>query len=274
MGFLMVSVSEVIDNYDGMITRAQASAIANNGNDFAAKLGADDITSIKALSEFFSMLGRQGAPLLGKQNEKAYTVNVQDRIYRVFNPVEYVINGRQNTKRTIVLGSEGSTMKFNIKGKLSDFIDANAFERGDMVIVKNAVLDTSTGELSSISSTMINKVMPSTIMPIYDYSTLREGMKNIDIVGKVLELGPVRYVNRLTGSGQIAVVDAILSDMSSTIKASLWGSSATLTAKLNVGDFIKIEFCNIIARNGSLEIYASDLSRVVSNKLFERKMHP
>ncbi|MGC9190356.1 MAG: hypothetical protein ACP5FR_00370 [Candidatus Micrarchaeia archaeon] len=172
----MVSVSEVIDNYDGMITRAQASVIASNGNDFAAKLGADDITSIKALSEFFSMLGKQGAPLLGKQNEKAYTVNVQDRIYRVFNPVEYVVNGRQNTKRTIVLGSEGSTMKFNIKGKLSDFIDANAFERGDMVIVKNAVLDTSTGELSSISSTMINKVMPSTIMPIYDYSTLREGM--------------------------------------------------------------------------------------------------
>jgi hypothetical protein len=269
----MVSVSDVIDSYDGMITKAQAAAIVDNSNGIAGKQGTEDITTIKALSEFFSMIVKQNMPLLGKQSSKAYKTNIQDHIYRIFNPVEYALNGRQNVKRTIVLGSEGSTMKFNIKGKLSDFIDSNAFERGDMVIVKNAVLDTSTGELSSISSTMINKVMPSTIIPIYDYSTLKEGMKNIDIVGKILELGPIRYVNKLSGSGQIAVVDCMLSNMSDTIKASLWGSSATITAKFNVGDFMKIEFCNVIKRNNSLEIYASDLSRVVSNKLFERKIH-
>jgi len=259
---LMSATEELIDKYSGMITTKQAeSIIENNAGDDSGKI--PETISVKSLLEFLN--NKNSA--LGIR-----TVNVQDYIYRIFNPFTYSYSNRQGKSRSLVLGSEGSTIKLNLAGKASDFIDIGKFERGDLVLMKNLLLDSTGSELNSGSSTIISRINPAPARStISDYSLLKEGLKNIDVLGKLIEMNPIRYINSSDGSGQIAVTDCVISDMNNTANVSLWESSALATAGMNVNDFIKIEFCSVRFRN-RIEIYASNLSRIVSGKGFANRL--
>ncbi|MGC8652197.1 MAG: hypothetical protein ACP5UH_03030 [Candidatus Micrarchaeia archaeon] len=265
-------ISGIIDAYGGMITRAQAMDV-EGGRTGRATAG---ITTVAAFLAFVNAKDpRIGGKLFsGAQSGMAYTANIQDRLYRIFNPVTTVYGTKQQERRTVVLGSEGSTIRMELRGRLSEYIDANVFERGDLVMVRNASYDEASGALIGVQSTVISKIMPAQDSAITDYSRLSAGMKNIDVVGKIVEIGPIRYVSRLSGSGQIAVADCVISDMERSVGMSLWGSSALATSKLNVGNFIKVEFCSAVRKNDTVVIYANEFSRIVSSKVFEGRLRP
>ncbi|MCL4373763.1 MAG: hypothetical protein M1360_02680 [Candidatus Marsarchaeota archaeon] len=269
--------STVIDAYGGMITRKQAQGITDGriaGNEDEKQ--SRDITTVAALLSFISAKEQRAGSRLFPESASSstYTASIQDRIYRIFNPIASMLGSKQQERRTIVLGSEGSTIRLELRGRLSQYIDSNVFERGDLVMVRNAAYDNTLGALVAMQSTVISKIMPAQDGAITDYSKLREGMKNIDIIGKLMEIGPIRYVSRLGGSGQVAVSDCTLSDLEGSISISLWGSSALVTSRLNINDFVKVEFCSTVQKSGALSIYANEFSRVVASKTFEGRMRP
>jgi hypothetical protein len=97
-------------------------------------------------------------------------------------------------------------------------------------------------------------------------------MKNIDIIGKVVEISPIRHVSALSNGDAIAVAGCVLSDLSNTVGVSLWESSALATASMHVNGFAKIEFCSSRVRNEKIEVYANNLSRVVVGKSFAGRL--
>ena len=153
-------------------------------------------------------------------------------------------------------------MKLGLQ-RLSPLMDSAAFERGDTVLVSNALLDLRNGELKEGEGTSMSRFAPTKMESIVDYSVLTEGMKNVDIIGKIAETSPVRQVNALSNGSTIAVADCVISDLDRTISVSLWESSALAIANAHVNDFVKIEFCSTRIRNEKIEVYASNLSRVV-----------
>ncbi|MGI0133747.1 MAG: hypothetical protein ACREBW_02155 [Candidatus Micrarchaeaceae archaeon] len=253
----MATVEEVVDKFTGMITPGQAQELIDSGS-YARHTQNKDITSVQALLEFISTnRGRQPAQL--------YTVNIKDTVYRVFNPV--------SRKRIAVLGKEGETAKLSLSGRLSDEMDTACVERGDTIIVKSAVLDAVAGELRTDKDTSISKVSSNGFINcITDYSALRDGMRNIDVLGKLAEIGEIRHVNRLGNGGQVPVVDCVISDNRNTARLSLWESSALLVAGLNVNDIVKVEFCSVRINDGKVEIYANSLSRLLSGNALASRL--
>ncbi|MEM1582370.1 MAG: OB-fold nucleic acid binding domain-containing protein [Candidatus Bathyarchaeia archaeon] len=67
---------------------------------------------------------------------------------------------------------------------------------------------------------------------------LRDGMRKVDLVAKVLEISePREVISRF--SGQVfKVADAIIGDETDTIKLSLWNEQID---RVNINDTIKIE---------------------------------
>jgi hypothetical protein len=264
----MSTAEEVMDRFSGMITREQAAALESGGDpDEAACSRAMDVDSLLR----FIDRKRAAGPLSGAVAGLC-TVNVQDYVYRIFNPITRTAGSRQVSSRSVVLGREGRTMTLSLIGKLSEFIDIDAFERQDLIAVDNALLGLEKGELVDGRGTLISRIAPAQNSAITDYSRLKEGLRNIDVIGKIIEIGPVRYVNMLNRGRQIAVSDCVLTDLDIPVSASLWGSSAIATTRIKVNDFVKMEFCNARMRDGSLELYAGELSRVVANKAFARRL--
>jgi hypothetical protein len=249
------SSEDVMDDHYGMITRAQAAAMVDVGESPTpdAQQGR---TTVSGLNEFISMHKGDDAA-----DGQAHAVDVEDTVYRVFN-VQKPDGAGKRPSRNVVLGTEGNTVVLGLFDRLAESIDTDRIERGDTVFVKGALVDLRSGSLRGGDGTAISRLAHSRAM-VTEFSALREGQKNIDVAGMVVEMGPTRHVSRLNSPGQVAVSDCALSDGSSTMPVSLWGSSALAAASVGINSTVKIEFCSVRVRNGSLEVYAGDLSRVL-----------
>lgn len=67
---------------------------------------------------------------------------------------------------------------------------------------------------------------------------LREGMRRVDVVGKVLEISEPREVRSRYGDRTLRVATALISDDTGTIKLTLWNEQID---KVNVNDTVSIE---------------------------------
>ncbi|MDE1869023.1 MAG: hypothetical protein KGH60_03610 [Candidatus Micrarchaeota archaeon] len=248
----MATVEEVVDRFSGMITPGQAKALIDSGN-FSKYPQNGGVTNVQALLGFTSMSRVRQAPGL-------YTLSIQDLVYRVFNP-------SAGKRRIVVLGGEGSTAKLNLSGKLSELIDDICIERGDTILLKDALLDMALEELRADKDTAISKVASGAwVNCVSDYSCIKDGMKNIDISGRILEIGQVKNVGRIGSENQVPIMECTVTDSVNTAHLSLLESSAHAASMLKPDDFVKIEFCRARVNENRIDIYANSLSRVFANK--------
>ncbi|MCL5094960.1 MAG: hypothetical protein M1168_03190 [Candidatus Marsarchaeota archaeon] len=203
---------------------------------------------------------------INNQNSLNLIIDVEDIIYRIFNPLK--IENKDKTKilikRTIIIGNENSTVKANFYNRYSQLVDELCFERGDVILIKNILLDNKTNELKTIQKTVINKTKPTQYKAVR-FDLLKGYEKNIDVIGKVIEIGPLKH--NVINNTDLVSCYCILTDFTKQIFVSLFGSAAlAITYNINLNDFIKIEFCNSGQKNNNIQIIANDYSRIFSNK--------
>lgn len=267
----MSDIDKVIEKFSGFITKEQADYILKSETESQSNITDKSIKSNMSVKELLGLTAAK-KPQKVSDDDRSSIVNVKDYIYRIFNPQSSNIKGRESTRRVVILGEEGSTMALNLRDKLSEFIDINSFERGDQVIVNNVLLNPTAGELRSGQNTIINKVNPSKLNVITDYSLIKEELRKVDVMGRILEISPIRHVSRLGKTGQIAVASCVISDSINLIDASFWGSSAITTTGLKTNDLVKMEFCDIRTRDGKMQIYVNDDSRVLASNAFANRL--
>ena len=266
----------IMDKFSGMISKEDAIKIMNGEislnleeNNEQPKIQKQQINDITDARSTIAFINTKKTTLnANDKNTTNYIVDIKDVVYRIFNPMESKL--KKGIKRTIVLGYEGSTINLVVHNKLSDFIDVNAIERGDTIFIRNAVLDIKQSLLYDQKNTIISKISP-TNNKIYAVSELSAGMRGVDVIGRITEIGTIKYVSAL-GNDQVAVASAKLSLNNVSVDVSLWGSSALATTRMNLNDFVKIEFCNVRSKFDKLEIIANDYSRVFSSNLLAQKV--
>ncbi len=256
----MENIDSVINSHYGMITSAQATEIASKNNSLLSKEHID----VQGINDFLKMQTHQSS-LLKDSKGGNYNVIIEDKIYRIFEDFDNIDDNKKKNKRTIILGREGNTIALKLSEKFSKIIDINGFERGDIISARNVLLDIIHNELIAIPTTVLTRIFPSD-SGIKNYDELIDGMKNIDVIGNIIEIGPIRYVNKINSNDLIGISSCVISNTYKTFNVSLWGRAALKTAAMNGNDTIKIEFCAIKKRNNTLEIYANDLSRILINK--------
>ncbi|MGC8648872.1 MAG: hypothetical protein ACP5UN_01475 [Candidatus Micrarchaeia archaeon] len=270
----------IMDKFSGMISKEVAIKIMKGeipidiDNNLSTKQkkrinninSTSDITDVRNTIEFINT--KRNIMIGDNKEEGNYIIDIKDVVYRIFNPQESKL--KKGIKRTLVLGYEGATINFVVHNKLSDFIDVNIIERGDTIFIRKALLDIKQNLLYDQKSTLISKIAPTT-NKIYVVSELSAGMRGIDVIGRITEIGAIKYVSGL-GNEQVAVASAKLSLNDKSVDVSLWGSSALATTKMNLNDFVKIEFCNVRNKFDKLEIIANDYSRVFASNLLAQRV--
>ncbi|MCL5106156.1 MAG: hypothetical protein M1331_02040 [Candidatus Marsarchaeota archaeon] len=256
----MPPYGSLVDRFSGMVTRQSAERFSSEGRRFGVNSAQDVVDLIRMNS------GGGGTP--------ASIINVQDRVYRVFNQ-----NGEKSARgmdtRDIVLGAspEGQTARALMYGSAAGLADSIPIERGDEISMASVLLDCKAGVMKSIARTSISIIKKSS-EPLPRLDSLQGSERNIDIAGKVLEIGPLKPASGLLQS-QRAESYCIITDFTKSINARVSGSAALALAGMKPGDFIKIEFCSTLLVYGDVVLAANNNSRVFSSpSIAERLQGP
>ncbi|MCL2475653.1 OB-fold nucleic acid binding domain-containing protein [Candidatus Bathycorpusculum sp.] len=84
-----------------------------------------------------------------------------------------------------------------------------------------------------------------------DIKDLVDGMKRVDVEGKIVEKGDPREVKSRFKDESYRIVDAVLADETGSIKLTLWNEQIE---QVNVGDNIKIENGYVTSFKGETQL--------------------
>ncbi|MDR1993376.1 MAG: DNA-binding protein [Nitrososphaerota archaeon] len=84
-----------------------------------------------------------------------------------------------------------------------------------------------------------------------DIKDLVDGMKRVDVEGKIVDKGDAREVKSRYKDETYRIVDAIIADESGSIKLTLWNEQIE---QVNVGDNVKIENGYVTSFKGETQL--------------------
>ncbi|MGC8662165.1 MAG: hypothetical protein ACP5RT_00030 [Candidatus Micrarchaeia archaeon] len=199
-------------------------------------------------------------------------IEIEDYVYRIFNPKKFEKEGKERILRSMILGDIERSIRVTLWNKSSFLVDSIPIERGDKIFASNLLLrkGLTDFELSSTQNTFFNKIAQSNI-DLVEFSLLKEG-KNIDIYGKITEIGSPKYFKDQNGKDR-KVVRCVITDGITSVNAVFWDSSCDYVMTLHPGDFIKIEFASVKNDNKSIEVNANNFSRIASDRYFKNKLN-
>jgi replication factor A1 len=86
---------------------------------------------------------------------------------------------------------------------------------------------------------------------LVDIKDLVDGMKRVDVEGKIVDKGDAREVKSRYKDETYRIVDAIIADESGSIKLTLWNEQIE---QVNVGDNVKIENGYVTSFKGETQL--------------------
>jgi replication factor A1 len=89
------------------------------------------------------------------------------------------------------------------------------------------------------------------------------GMRNVDLVGKVLQKYELREFVKENSSGKVANI--LIGDETGVIRIVLWNKQAELLSQLSEGDVVKIRSGYVRENNGRKEVHLNDMSKLIIN---------
>jgi replication factor A1 len=89
------------------------------------------------------------------------------------------------------------------------------------------------------------------------------GMRNVDVVGKVLQKYELREFTKENTSGKVA--NFLIGDETGVVRIVLWHKQAELINQLKEGDVVKVRGGYVRENNGRKEVHLNDLSKLIIN---------
>lgn len=253
---LMSRVEDIIDEFSGLITRKQAIALDRSGSPILQEQGRKRNPKRPAAIKVKELVSR-----IDDIDTVSSTIDIEDKIYRVFNPSRVKTMKGETDRRMIVLGEEGMALPVSLIGSSSELLDTERIERGDTVVVRNLILNSERDRLYGTSRTTIAMASKSVDESgqTSDFSSLKQGYA--DVIGKVIEIDPIGYTD--SNGRRTAVSACTITDSRESMRVSLWGSSALCTERMSVNNYIKIEFCRLSEKDGLKTAAADSSSRIL-----------
>lgn len=241
-------IQEKVENMGGLCDETMAAMLVAN------ELG-------------FSDAGRDSIKIENITPESG-PVNFIARIISVFDTKEFTRNdGTIGRVGNLIVGDETGKVKLTLWDNMADLIKMGKIKAGQSVQVSgfakqgysgvevnignNGVLTESEEEIDVVSNS-------------YKIKDIKDGMGDINLNGKVLEVSEIRTFQRKDGnSGRVG--NLMLGDETGTLRVTLWDDKTDFLSQVEYGD--SIELINAYARENAfsqkVELQVGDRKSVV-----------
>ncbi len=204
-------------------------------------------------------------------------VEVIGRVMRVYPPREYSKkNGNTGAVASITLGDDTGKIRVIFWDQCASVLGEGKIKEGDVLSIKGGYSKKNKEGETEVHLNMRSRVvanptdvalegvsMPAESLKI---SALKDGMKDVDVLCRVIRMREVREFEMKEGSrGRVTNLD--VADESGRARVVLWGEDTALVESggIKEGDILKLEKAYIRARFGGIEINASKYGKLSVN---------
>ncbi|MEM1689909.1 MAG: OB-fold nucleic acid binding domain-containing protein [Candidatus Hadarchaeales archaeon] len=257
-------VDEVEKRNPGDVVRIE-NALVKTGAFKTPELSIDERSRIIVNPPEGEKLASVSPPLLKIKDvigPMAY-VNIAGRVKRKQRPVEVKMqDGTLKKIQSVVIADETGTIRLTFwddNVKISDSLKV-----GDVVLVRKAYSKVGPSGFPELhvgkeTKVEINTVDVADIKPVrLKLAEVEPNMECLEVVGKVIEVSPVREFQRSDGTtGKVASIR--IADDSGSLRVSLWGELAERVNDIRVNDVIRlIDVYSVPGFQNGVEIQTSE----------------
>lgn len=217
-------IREKVENMGGLCDEAMAAMLVAND------LG-------------FSDVGRDSVKIENITAESG-TINFIAKVITVFEPREFTRNdGTIGRVGNLIAGDETGKIRVTAWDNMADLIKSGKIKIGQTVQISGYAKQGYSGVEVNIGN---NGVLAESEEEIGDLATttqqikdIKDGMGDLNIPGRVLEISEVRTFQRKDGSAG-KVGNLLLGDATGTIRVTLWDDKAEFLNEVKPGDSVEV----------------------------------
>ncbi len=200
------------------------------------------------------------------------SIELAARVKQIFPLVEFKRSeGKQGKVSSLILADETGTIRASFWDSAADA--AQKLKPNDLVLLKNAYSKPGLNGFPEVhigrnTSVEINPAgvtvseIQSTNLKI---SKITPNISSLSVVGRVMEISPVKDFKRADGSsGKVASVK--IADETGAMRVSLWNEQASRAEEIKVGDVVKfVDAYSLLSVFGTPEVHLSKRGRIELN---------
>ena len=216
----------------------------------------------------FSEVGRDSVKIENITAESGQ-VNFVARVVSVFETKEFTRNdGTIGRVGNLIVGDETGKIRVTLWDNMADLIKTGKVKAGQTLQISGYAKQGYSGVEINVGN---NGVLAETDEEIdvaassQKIKDIKEGMGDLNLTGKVLEISEVRAFQKKDGSSG-KVGNLLLGDATGTIRVTLWDEKTELLNKLEYGD--TVEIINAYARENA---FAQKVEIQIGNRSIIRK---
>ncbi len=215
-------------------------------------------------------------------DEKSRGVNLLCRVKRIYALKTFERNGKPGSVVNLQVEDDSGAIKLVLWNLEAERADKGAIEKGDVVEIRNAFVKPALGGGVELHLGMAGTMRRSErkLERVAEgkapekIGKLADGMLEVDVLARILELGSKTEFERNGKKSQVASL--VIGDETSTIRLALWESVANCFDRLKVNDIVKIEGGYVRkGRDGANELHLGWSGRLLLNprnaQIAERK---
>lgn len=206
---------------------------------------------------------------INELNDGLKNVDVLVRVKQIFSEKEFEKNGKKGRLCNLIVEDETGDCRLTVWSKQVE--ELGNLKRGELLLLKNAYTS-SFREKIQLNIGFAGQIVfnPNESMPLEEIkeiekklNELTEGMENIDVSCRVLNIFPIKEFEKEKSSGK--VINFQIGDETKVMRAAAWNDLAEKVNKLKEGDLLKIEGAYIKKGRNEFELNLGWNSRIIVN---------
>jgi replication factor A1 len=225
-------------SYDDFIAKVEERKEALGG------LCDDEMCARLVLSDLGISATEREVVTIGSIDENSGNVSFAAKILTIYDPREFNrADGTIGRVATVIAGDPTGRIRISVWDVKVEAVESGEIKAGCSVNISGYTKRGMNGPEVHVGNNGIFTLSEEDVaydIPVRKIDEIKDGMNDITVLGKVLDLGQIKTFTRKDG-GEGHVANMTIGDSTGTIRVSMWDDKAKLVNELDIGSSVKIQ---------------------------------
>lgn len=240
----MAELQEIYEKVKNLISYDEFIAKVEERKEALGGLCDDEMCARLVLSDLGVSATEREVMMIESIDENTGNVSFVAKVLNIYEPREFNRNdGTVGRVATVMAGDSTGRIRISVWDAKVDPVENGSIKPGCSVSVSGYTKKGLNGPEVHVGNNGVFALSDQDVdyeIPVRKIDEIKDGMNDLTVLGKVLDLGQIKTFSRKDG-GEGRVANMTIGDSTGTIRVSLWDDKTELVNELEIGASVKIQ---------------------------------